>query len=116
MNDEEVRFWAKQAENDMLIRAVRADRERAIKFFGKAAVSDENEAELYRALDAHEIINSRDDELLAKMNRVPDSLIDQLNDFPPSERQEIEQQSRFSIADVLAIKKQAQEYLERLSF
>jgi hypothetical protein len=114
VNTEEIRFWSQQVEQGTLIQAIRADPRRAITFFGKASVLSEDEEELYRTLNAHEIINSPDKELLDHMNRVPDSMIDKLEKFPPEERAEIEQLCRFTAAKVLAMKKHAQEHLNKL--
>ena len=82
-----------------------------MRFFGRTAVLGGNEAVLYRTLDAHEITNASDQELLDKMNRVPDLLSDRLESFPPEERPEIAEESRFTIADIAAMKKEAQEHL-----
>jgi hypothetical protein len=114
MDDQEIRFWRAKVNEGSLIKELRAAPGRAILFFGKAAVLSENEGELCRTIDAYEIINSSDSELLAKMNSVPDSLAESLHRVSPSElRRHIEQISRFSAKDILAMKKDAREHLRR---
>jgi hypothetical protein len=76
----ELVFWQRRRDNGSLIAGLRSHRERAIRFFGAVAVLSENEKELYRTLEAHEIVSKSPDELLAQMKAVvPEDLRSELH-------------------------------------
>ena len=70
----EVMFWRKHRDDGSLLQMVRAHRDRAIKFFGAFAVFGENELQLLRLLEAHEMLATSDEDLLVKLNRVSENL------------------------------------------
>src|SRR4051794_24139096 len=110
---EEIAFWARHRDEDSLISVVRTFRDRAIPFFGAYAVFGENEADLLRTLEAHEILIASDEELLAEMNRVPDMMAPELEKIdPPELREELRRMSRGTQEGVEAMRSQARRQLE----
>ena len=74
-SNRELFFWKKQAGSNALINAIRIHRERAIRFFGAVSVLSENEAELYRTLEAYTIIATSARDMQKKMNQIPEQLL-----------------------------------------
>jgi hypothetical protein len=110
----EVMFWRKHRDDGSLLPMVRAHRDRAIKFFGAFAVFGEHELQLLRLLEAHEILAISDEDLLVELNRVPEMMAPELEKIEPSVlREQIRKMSRFTKADVVAMKLRARQQLER---
>ena len=116
MDKEEIHYWANHVNAGTLINAIRSDLKRAQKFFGKTAALAENEADLNAAVEAYDILNSSDEEIIKKMNRVPNAMLERLNEFPPDQRQFIEEYPRFTVTDIPALKKLAEGQLKRVIY
>jgi len=114
MQIDEIHFWRKQIEDGRMMQSLREHRERAVKIFGATAVHREDEAEIYRTLEAHELLILSEKEILSILNRVPDSLLEELNEFAPDVQAEIKKLSRYSSDDAQAAKRQALEHLRRV--
>jgi hypothetical protein len=112
MINQELEFWRKQAKNAALIMAIRADQNRAIGFFGADAVLSEHEVELYAIMEAYEIINADENELLGEMNRPLDSAAVGWHASPVPELREYgEKRPRFTLGDIAKLKQHAQDHL-----
>lgn len=114
MEIDEVHFWQKQVEGGRIIAALREHRERAVRFFGVAAVESEDEAEIYRTLEAHELLVLSEKDILSVLNRVTDSLDDDLNKFAPDVQIEIKKLPSFSSQHAATAKRAAVEHLKRV--
>jgi hypothetical protein len=114
MEVNEVHFWRTQAEDGRIMGALREHRERAVRFFGVAAVESEDEAEIYRTLEAHELLVLSEKEILSILNRVTDSMDEDLNKFAPDVQIEIKKLPRFSSEHAAAAKRAADEHLKRV--
>jgi hypothetical protein len=107
----ELLFWQRRADQNSLIISIRAYRERAISFFGAIAVLTENEAKLFRTLEAHTIIATPSNDLLKKMNQIPKKLISEEGRFSQSERKELRKQCYRKLKDIVAMKREAQRHV-----
>ncbi|HEY1660840.1 MAG TPA: hypothetical protein VGI03_00330 [Verrucomicrobiae bacterium] len=115
MDQNEIKFWQEQVESGQLMVLLRIERSRSERFFGKAAVSRGDEAELFRIVEAYSIVDMSSENLLAKMNRAPDLLAEQLDKVsPPTFRKVVEKFSRFTAKDVAEMKNEANAYLRQL--
>lgn len=110
----EIHFWRNQVEDGCVMEALRKHRKRAERFFGVNAVQSEDEAEIYRTLEANELLTLPEKEIMSIMNRVPDSLIEDINNFAPDVQIEIKKLPRFSSEDVKALKAQALKHMKRV--
>ena len=63
----EVEFWRHQFTKGKLLKAIRADRERVIQFFGAKDVVEEDEWRLMSIVDAYEILNRTDEDLAKEL-------------------------------------------------
>jgi len=94
---------------------VRMQRDRAISFFGAYAVYGENESDLLRTLEAHEILITSDEDLLHELNRVPKIMAPELEKIEaPEVRKAIQKISTATMDDVAALRRQARQQLERV--
>ena len=101
MDSNEILFWQLQAESGTLMAAVRADRDRAIAFFGAIDVLTEREDELYRTLEAQWLDNTSEEEIVSNWKRKMHS-VNAEDVFP------------FAIDDARDLKKRAREQLKRV--
>jgi hypothetical protein len=110
----EIRFWEKHSKNRHLIREIRADRERAIKFFGAIAVMTENEKLLHKVLDARQITQRDEVDLLEEMNRIPEKNLSASNGFTDEEVKIFSNRFVFESKDIKALKQKAQHFLSSI--
>jgi hypothetical protein len=110
----EMMFWQKHRDDGSLLPMVRAHRDRAIKFFGAFAVFGENELQLLRLLEAHQILTTSDEDLMVELNRVPEMMAPELEKIEPSAlRDQVSKMSRFTMVEVAAMKLRARQRLKR---
>jgi hypothetical protein len=109
----EINFWRLRADKGALISSVRTHRERAIRLFGAVAVLSENEASLLWILEAHEIVNDSDQELLEKLQRVFKETIASNTEGLSQTDIEMIKSCLATLDDVHRMKKKARELLRR---
>jgi hypothetical protein len=112
MDKQEIKFWREQADNRTLIRALRSDQRRAIDFFGAFAVLSENEEELYRTIEAYEIVNSEDKDLFNELNQISGLVLADC-EAPPEVKKDFENRWQHSI-DIPKLRKNAEDHLRRI--
>jgi len=110
----EIAFWQRHMETGSWVGAVRTYRERAIKFFGAEAVLREDEAALFRGLEAQTILARTDRELLVEMNRVLKEVV-KGEDLTIAEVKTLKKLGLRTSKDVTKLKNEAQRYLARVT-
>lgn len=82
MEKREIKFWRSEASKGKLLNAIRLERDRAILFFGQKNVEQEDEGQMMYVLNAHEIINASNAELIRTVKRMPRLSREDIADLP----------------------------------
>jgi len=110
VNDSELQFWQQQAENGLLIETIRAQRERAIAFFGANDVLTEREAELCRTLEAHWLSTASEEDIVLNWRKKMNTA----KAIDPDFKDAAEEVFSFTIGDARDLKKQALKQLKHV--
>jgi hypothetical protein len=109
---QEIQFWRTQATKGRLINAIRSERDRAIHFFGAYDVAREDEYGLLYVLDAYEILNRPNHELLKEVKMWPRLSDSDIAKLSPQTRKKVVETQKSAMEQVSQLKARALQILE----
>jgi hypothetical protein len=89
MEKVEIKFWRAKASKGLLMDAIRLEHDRAILFFGRKNVEREDEGHMMYVLDAYEIINASEQELVSKIKKMPRLSCQDIANLPTPVRERV---------------------------